>query len=193
MKSIQFNINQGIARFSAGSAAKLLCIALISVWALGISACTRHLAPVANGQHTAPPSIAATPIQPDTLKSVNLTDSLIGTWKIKTTEIEKSLEKMTTYGSQTERDEMIKKQQKYQAAFLGLTTTFKKDMTFESVFNGQSDIGTWRVNRMGEIETVGRASGNTSNFQIHSLIGNVLVVKYEVEGSTMLLTFVKQQ
>lgn len=156
---------------------------------LGFSACSKHQVPTVT--KVTPASTSATLVA-DTLKAATLADSLIGIWKIRKTEIDNAMDKMTTYGSQTERDEMLKKQAQYQEAFLGLTTTFKADNSFQSVFSGQSDVGTWRVTRQREIETISRVTDNASVFKIRSITNTNLTVNYDAAGVLLVLTFDRQ-
>jgi hypothetical protein len=157
------------------------------MWIVAASSCTRHYANAV----TSKPAASA-PATSDTLTSANLADSLIGTWKIKQTEIPQMVDKMTTYGSQTEKDDMIQKQKQYQSEFMSLTATFRGDRTYETSYNGQSDIGTWRINRKKELEAMSGMSGSAMTFQVQSLSRGVLVAKYEGADITLLLTFIKQ-
>ena len=128
----------------------------------------------------------------DSLTPSALTDSLIGRWKIKNTQIEQVVEKMTSYGSQAERDRILEKQQQFQSDFLSLSSVFKQDKTYESTFAGQSDIGTWRVTRKLEIETMSKVNGYGMTFKVLSLDHGILVTRYDGPDIVLLLTFVRQ-
>ena len=189
MKRIEIKISRKRIRFLGYDPFALFILTGLFALITMTSACTKHYAAaVATGQSVSVPKAATTA----KVETMTLADSLIGTWKIRKTEIEQALDKMTTYGSQTQRDAMVEKQKQYQAAFLGLTTTFKSDSTFLSIFGGQSDVGTWQISRKREIETMSKVTGNASSFQVVSLDGSILVVKYDVPDMVLLLTFAKQ-
>ena len=169
-------------------------VKLLLLWCVLVvmsASCSRHIAQAVTTQNSVPAAIPETG-KADTLTAAALTDSLIGKWKIRKTEIAQVMNKMTTYGSQAERDEMQHKQQEYQNEFLSLTTTFSSDKTYQSTFNGQSDVGTWRVSRKMEIETISKVSGYAMSFQVESLNQGVLVTRYEAPDLVLLLTFVRQ-
>jgi hypothetical protein len=180
---------RGDKSLDASGLVRIFCIVSVLILLVGISACSKHQVPTV--AKVEPIAIVAAP-KVDSVRAPSLTDSLIGKWKIRKTEIDNAMDKMTTFGSQTERDELLKKQTQYQEAFLGLTTNFKSDSTFQSVFSGQSDIVTWRVTRQREIETVSKVTDNASIFKIRSISERTLVVNYDASGVLLVLTFDKQ-
>jgi hypothetical protein len=153
--------------------------ALTALFILFTIGCSRHAAPTATK--------SSKPEAP----SGNMTGLLTGVWRLDKIEAPDMMDKMSSFGSQAERDAMLQGISKYQDAMKGLKVTFSKDSTYESAYNGQSDIGTWRVKRQ-EIETVSKLSGTVNVFQIVSANNTTLIVKYNPGDAMLLMTFIKQ-
>ena len=100
--------------------------------------------------------------------------------------------KVAMYGSQADIAQGTKTLELYQNALKGLTVTFAKDSTYQSVYNGQSDLGTWSANGAKEIHTVSKVSRNVQIYQIVSLTDSSVQAQIDESGLTVLMTFTRK-
>lgn len=143
-------------------------------------ACSKHVLP-ATTAIVAAPTAAKIPIE------VNLP----GVWKLNKIEIPQMAEKMATFGNAEDKDKMNKTLNQYEDGLKGLTVTFNKDHSYTSVYNGQSDFGTWKLNEKNEVYAISKITDNTTIFEISNLTANTLQVKYTPADVTLLLTLIK--
>jgi hypothetical protein len=155
---------------------------------LTVSSCSRHYSKSMESSKL----VMAVAHSIDTIAKGYVADSLIGSWKLSKVESPTVTEKMTTYASQVERDDLSEKLKNAQAAFAGLYCTFNKDMSYTSLYAGQTDLGTWRVTKRGEIETMSRINSDATSFKIVSLDSRTLRVSVESSGVVLVLTLLKQ-
>ena len=118
--------------------------------------------------------------------------SIIGTWILNKIEAPDLAAKVAMYGSQADIAQGTKTLELYQNALKGLTVTFAKDSTYQSVYNGQSDLGTWSANGAKEIHTVSKVSGNVQIYQIVSLTDSSVQAQIDESGLTVLMTFTRK-
>ena len=152
------------------------------------SSCSRHYTQSVESSKT----VAAPAQSGDTFAKWNTVDSLAGTWKLAKVESPTVAEKMTGYASQIEREELMDKLKNAQGAFAGLICTFNKDMSYISVYGGETDLGTWRLTRHREIETMSKIKSEATSFKVEYLDSHTLKVSAESTGVILLLTLVKQ-
>jgi hypothetical protein len=125
-------------------------------------------------------------------KGKSLEDSLAGVWKLDRIEIPAAIGNVAAFGSATEREKTDETLAKYQEALKGMVVTFNNDKTFQSVYNGNSDVGTWKVSPQGEIETTSKLTDKPSIFQRVSVTNSTLAVKYISTDGALLMTFMKK-
>lgn len=172
-------------KLNIGSVFSILIVLAVLLSGTG---CTKHAAPTAAKAET--PAKTTTALAPAAVGK--LEDSLVAVWKLDKIEMPGAIDKATTFGSQAERDALDQKLTKYQEILKGLTVTFSADKKFQSIYGGQKDAGTWTVNRLGEVETVGLGSGILSTYQIVSIYATKLVVNYSAGDMQLLMTFYKK-
>ena len=125
-------------------------------------------------------------------KGKSLEDSLTGVWKLDRIEVPTAIGNVAAFGSAAERQKTDETLAKYQEALKGMVVTFNSDKSFQSVYNGNSDVGTWKVSPQGEIETISKLSDKSSTFQRVSVTNSTLVVKYISSDGVLLMTFLKK-
>ncbi len=167
-----------------------LLILLLPLLSMG---CTKHYA--ANITQVTKPSAA--PIVTESVSDTvaiggTLGDTLTGIWKLDKIEIPGMLDNMTSFTSQNVKDDMNQRLNKYQEGLKGLTVTFDHGGSYQSVYSGQSDVGTWKVNDQREIITVSKVTSGVSNFEILSVSRRTLLVKYNPGDGVLLLTLLKK-
>ena len=154
-----------------------------------MAGCAKHAAPTAAKVEKETSSTVAR----ETPAAISkLEDSLTAAWRLDRIEMPDMLDKATSFGSQAERDNMNQKISKYQEQMKGLTVTFTADKKFTSSYNNQSDVGTWRLTKQNDIETMSNTTNSITAFQFISLTGNTLVVKYNPGDALLLMTFIKK-
>lgn len=125
-------------------------------------------------------------------KGKSLEDSLTGVWKLDRIEIPTAIGNIAAFGSAAERQKTDETLAKYQEALKGMTVTFNSDKTFQSAYNGNSEIGIWKVSPQGEIQTTSKLSDKSSTFQRVSVTNSTLAVKYISADGALLMTFLKK-
>lgn len=162
---------------------------------VALSSCTRHYAAATTAapvEKNSAPVAAVPPAHTDTVAGPTLRDSLIGTWHLRTVELEDAVNTLSSYGSQTERDQMMQKQKQFQDALRGLTATFSADSTYTSAYSGQKDSGTWRVTRRRGLDTISKTDGSPSSYRVRSVTPSTLVVLLDASDVKLLLTLDRQ-
>jgi hypothetical protein len=140
--------------------------------------CSKHMSP--NAAHAGK----------ETAKT--LTDSLTGVWHLDKADIPGMADKMSAFGSQSEKDDMAGKLTQYQTALKGMTVTFNSDSTYQTSYSGQGDVGTWSVDKYRMINTVSKINNNPSSYQVESISGTSLTVEFKMTDLTLLMTFMKK-
>ena len=125
-------------------------------------------------------------------KGASLRDSLVAVWKLDKIEVPDAIGNVAAFGSETEREKTDQTLAKYQQALKGMMVTFNKDNSYQSVYNGSNDVGTWKINQQGDIETLSKISNSSSTFRIVSVTGSSLAVKYITTDGALLMTFQKK-
>jgi hypothetical protein len=125
-------------------------------------------------------------------KGKSLEDSLTGVWKLDRIEIPAAIGNVAAFGSASEREKTDETLTKYQEALKGMVVTFNADKSFQSAYNGNSDVGMWKVSPQGEIETTSKVSDKSSIFQRVSITNSTLAVKYISTDGALLMTFLKK-
>lgn len=154
-----------------------------------MAGCTKHIAPTA--AKVEKQSTSAVAMETPTAIG-KLEDSLIAVWALNRIETTDMLDKSASFGSQSERDKINQKITKYQEQLKGLTVTFSADKKFHSSYNSQTDVGTWRLTKQKDIETMSNTTNSITSFQFVSLTDNTLVVKYNPGDVLLLMTFIKK-
>ncbi len=168
----------------------------------GMSSCTKHYATAttaaAPAAATSPVAekkaepVATTPLTVDTTTGPSLHDSLVGTWRLRTVELDNAVTTLSSYGTQAERDQMVEKQKQFQDALKGLVATFAADGTYTSGYAGNKDAGTWRVTRRRGLDTISKTDGNSSSYQVQSVTASTLVVLLDASDVKLVLTLDRQ-
>ena len=125
-------------------------------------------------------------------KGKSLEDSLTAVWKLDRIEVPDAVGNVAAFGSQTERQKTDETLAKYQETLKGMTVTFNADKTFQSAYNGNSDVGTWKASPQGQIETLSKLSDKLSVFQRVTLTNSALTVKFISADGALLMTFFKK-
>jgi hypothetical protein len=125
-------------------------------------------------------------------KGKSLEDSLAGVWKLDRIEIPAAIGNVAAFGSASERQKTDETLAKYQEALKGMIVTFNSDKTFQSAYNGNSDVGTWKASPQGEIETLSKLTNKPSIFERVSVSNSTLAVKYISADGALLMTFLKK-
>ncbi len=161
----------------------------------GLSSCTKHYAAATTAapvEKRPEPAAAVAPAHTDTIAGPALRDSLIGTWRLRTVELDDAVSTLSSYGSQAERDQMVQKQKQFQDALKGLTATFSADSTYTSGYSGQKDSGTWRVTRRRGLDTISKTDGNPSSYLVRTVTASTLVVLLDASDVKLVLTLDRQ-
>jgi len=125
-------------------------------------------------------------------KGKSLEDSLAGVWKLDRIEIPSAVGNVAAFGSAAERQKTDETLAKYQETLKGMTVTFNSDKTFQSVYSGISDLGTWTVSPQGDITATSKLTNRASTFQRVSVTNSELSVKFISADGTLLMTFLKK-
>jgi hypothetical protein len=150
--------------------------------------CAKHNAPTAakvekTETKEAPPSGQAT----------TTTDALVGIWKLDKIEIPDMAEKMSAFGNQASKDAMTQTLALYQNSLQGLTVTFNKDGTYQSVYASQSDIGTWTLSAKKEIRAISKVTSNILVYELVAQDATSIKVKFDTsDGNSLWMTFLKK-
>ena len=146
------------------------------------SGCSKHLSPSAQTAKSTNSESARTPEG----------KSLIGTWVLDKIEAPDLTSKLASFGSQADVDRISKTLDKYKDALKGLTVTFSEDGTYQSAYNGQSDLGKWSVNETNEIRAVSKVSNSVELYQIVSQTETSIKAQINQQDVNLLLTFIKK-
>lgn len=171
----------------------LILAALLVTGAM--TSCTKHYAAAATTTPTdkkSEPVAIAPPARLDTVAGGTLRDSLVGTWKLRTAELDNAVNLLSSYGSQVQRDQMLDKQKQFQQELKGLVVTFKGDNTYVSGYGGQTDSGTWRVTRTRALDTMSQSGSTPSSYQVRSVSASTLVVLLDANDLKLLITLDRQ-
>ena len=156
---------------------------IILVIALFSAGCSKHMSASASKPEN---KISNAAHQPSS------SDSLVTTWKLDKIEIPDMAAKMAAFGNQADKDVLTQTLDAYRTNLKGLTVTFNKDNTYQSMYSGQSDIGTWSVNAKNEIITISKVTNNTQTYLIVAMAAGSLNVQLNVNGTNLLLYFLKK-
>lgn len=160
---------------------------IVTFFVMGIvvfsSGCSRHLSPTANTTKQE---------SNENKKATSAGNSLVGIWQLDKVEAPDLMGKLATYGSQPDVDRITKTLEQFKTSLKGLTVTFNEDGSYQSTYNGQSDVGKWSINETKEIRAVSKVTSNVELYQIVSQTDTSIQAQINEENVNLLLTFIRK-